>query len=68
MLSLLPLYQNLSQVAFGMDFSEKWNDETLGLKNIKGKGSLTFLVSHSFVGLDKSFQNPFLFRVSNLMA
>ncbi|XP_064405692.1 cholesterol 24-hydroxylase-like [Halichondria panicea] len=44
----------ISKVAFGSDFSGKW-DATLGLKWVKGNGKLTFLISHAFEGLQKSF-------------
>ncbi len=52
-----------SQVAFGSDFSGKW-DATLGLKWVKGNGKLTFLVSHAFEGLQKSFDGGLAYAVS----
>ena len=53
-----------SQVAFGSDFSGKWDDATLGLKWVKGNGKLTFLVGHAFEGLQKSFAGGFGYAVS----
>ncbi len=53
-----------SQVAFGSDFSGKWDDATLGLKCVKGNGKLTFLVGHALEGLQKSFAGGFGYAVS----
>ena len=53
----------ISKVAFGSDFSEQWDDKSLGLKWAKGNGKLTFLIAHIFKGAQKSFNQGFLFRV-----
>ena len=55
-----------TQVAFGSDFSEEWDDESLGLKWAKGNGKLTFLIAHTFKGAQKRFNKGFLFQVRNL--
>ncbi len=47
------------QVAFGSDFSEQWDDKSLGLKRAKGTGKLTFLISNVFKGLMKRQKSPF---------
>ena len=47
------------QVAFGSDFSETWDDKSLGLKWAKGNGKLTFLIAHATRGLQKSFNDRF---------
>lgn len=50
------------QVAFGSDFSEMWDDKSLGLKRSKGTGKLTFLIANVFKGLMKKQRSP-LFEV-----
>ena len=50
------------QVAFGLDFTERWNYKNLGLKRAKGDGTLLFLSSHALKAIDKIMRNP-LFRV-----
>ncbi len=55
------------QVAFGSDFSEQWDDKTLGLKLTKGNGKLTFLISHTFKGVQRAFAGgPFFQVISKL--
>ncbi len=55
------------QVAFGSDFSEQWDDKALGLKHNKGNGKLTFLISHTFKGLQRVFDGgPFYQVIFNL--
>ena len=49
------------QVAFGSDFRQLWSDEDLGLKHVKGDGTLSFLIDHSFRGVQKSYRNPFYY-------
>ena len=51
------------QVAFGSDFSEQWDDKTLGLKLTKGNGKLTFLISHTFKGVQRAFNGGPFFKV-----
>ena len=53
----------ISKVAFGSDFSETWDDKTLGLKRAKGNGKLTFLIAHTFKGVQKAFNGGVLFQV-----
>ena len=52
-------YLTITQVAFGSDFAETWDDKSLGLKRAKGTGKLTFLISNVFKGLAKVQFNPF---------
>ena len=49
-------------MAFGSDFTETWDDKSLGLKRAKGTGKLTFLIANVFKGLEKLQANP-LFQV-----
>ncbi|XP_064388742.1 cholesterol 24-hydroxylase-like [Halichondria panicea] len=49
----------ISKVAFGSDFSDQWDDKSLGLKRAKGTGKLTFLISNVFKGLMKRQKSPF---------
>ena len=60
------LYRCIIQVAFGSNFSETWNDQNLGLKRAKGNGKLTFILSHTFKGIQKAFDGGFLFKVNHL--
>ena len=55
----------ISKVAFGSDFSETWDDKSLGLKWAKGNGKLTFLIAHSFKGVQKDFSGGFWYQVQN---
>ena len=55
----------IAQVAFGSDFSQPWSDKALGLKFIKGDGSLGFLIDHAFKGVEINSRQPF-FHVSGL--
>ncbi|XP_064405688.1 cholesterol 24-hydroxylase-like isoform X2 [Halichondria panicea] len=52
----------ISKVAFGSDFSEQWDDKTLGLKLTKGNGKLTFLISHTFKGAQRAFNGGPFFK------
>ena len=51
----------LMQVAFGSDFSNAWSDEALGLKHVKGDGSLGFLMDYSLKGVQTAFRRPLHF-------
>ena len=51
------------QVAFGSDFSQPWTDTELGLKHVKGNGTLGFLIDHSFEAVETMFKNPFYVHV-----
>ncbi len=53
-------------MAFGSDFSEQWDDKKLGLNWAKGNGKLTFLIAHTFKGIQKAFRGGQSFRVCNL--
>ena len=55
------------QVAFGLNFCETWSDKLLGLKWAKGNGKLTFLLSHTFKGMQKAFDGGFWFKVNHLV-
>ena len=33
--------------SFGSDFLQLWSDEDLGLKHVKGDGTLGFLITHT---------------------
>jgi hypothetical protein len=46
------------QVAFGSDFSQPWTDKELGLRHVKGDGTLGFLVEHSFEAVEIASRNP----------
>ena len=35
------------QVAFASDFTQMWDDKSLGLKRANGSGKLTFLIANS---------------------
>ena len=48
-----------TQVAFGSDFTQVWSDEVLGLKNVKGNGTLGFLIKHSLKASQLYFKNPY---------
>ena len=54
------------QVAFGSNFAETWKDKTLGLKRAKGNGKLTFLLSHTFKGMQRAYDGGFWFKVNHL--
>ena len=56
---------SVKYIAFGSDFSETWDDKSLGLKWAKGNGKLTFLIAHSFKGVQKDFNGGFWFQVQN---
>lgn len=49
------------QVAFGSEFCQMWSDEDLGLKHVKGDGTLAFLIDHSFKGVRMAYRNPFYY-------
>ena len=55
------------QVAFASDFTQTWDDKSLGLKRAKGTGKLTFLVANVFQGLEQIFRSaiPSLYPVSH---
>ena len=61
MLNMLVYYFTYfsQQVGFGSEFSETWDDKSLGLKRAKGTGKLTFLIPNIFKGLMKLQTNPF---------
>lgn len=48
----------ISKVAFGMDFANRWNDSNLGLRRVKGNGTLSFLTNHAFKGLGQHIRYP----------
>ena len=48
----------LPQVAFGSDFSQPWSDKALGLKHIKGDGTIGFLIDQAIKGVELSSRNP----------
>ncbi len=50
-------------MAFGSDFSEQWDDKKLGLNWAKGNGKLTFLIAHTFKGIQKAFNGGLFFQV-----
>ena len=58
------------QVAFGSDFTQTWDDKSLGLKRAKGTGKMTFLIASSYIneGVEQSFRSaiPSLYPVSGI--
>ena len=46
------------QVAFGSDFSQPWTDGELGLRHVKGDGTLGFLIEHSFEAVETMSRKP----------
>ena len=56
------------QVAFGMDFTQTWDDKSLGLKRAKGTGKMTFLIVNSSKGIEQSIRSaiPSLYPVSGI--
>jgi len=51
------------QVAFASDFTQMWDDKSLGLKRAKGTGKMILLIAKSLQGLDKAFRSDLFFRV-----
>ena len=41
-----------------MDFAKQWNDKNLGLKRVKGDGTLSFLTNYAFKGMDQHIRYP----------
>ena len=52
------------QIAFGSDFSQPWTDRELGLRHVKGDGTLGFLIEHSFEAAETMSRNPLYFASS----
>ena len=52
------------QVAFGSDFSQPWTDRELGLRHVKGDGTLGFLIEHSFEATETMSRNPLYYASS----
>ena len=46
------------QVAFGIEPTEVWSDETLGLKRVKSNGTISFLTDLAFRGLGRYMVYP----------
>jgi len=61
-------YIRTLQVAFGLDFTQTWDDKSLGLKRAKGTGKMTFLIAHSSKGMEQSIRSaiPSLYPVSGI--
>jgi len=61
-------YIRTLQVAFGLDFTQTWDDKSLGLKRAKGTGKMTFLIAHSSKGMEQSIRSaiPSLYSVSGI--
>jgi len=59
------MINNPLQAAFASDFTQMWNDKSLGLKRAKGTGKLTILIANSFKGLELVLQSaiPSLYPV-----
>ena len=54
------------QVAFASDFTQTWDDKSLGLKRAKGTGKLSFLIANNLKGVERVFNSviPSLYPVS----
>ena len=58
-----PTIHHALQVAFASDFTQMWDDKSLGLKRAKGTGKMILLITKSLQGLDKAFRSDLFFRV-----
>lgn len=47
------------QVAFDMDPRQTYSDE-LGLKNVRGDGTLRFVIAHALEAVHNSFFKPYM--------